>query len=321
MPTPPENPVQVPGAAPLVRVGAGADPPPIPASRGPMPRWLFRFFPKLENDADHPKAWTFPPYLDNPGCRWLGVLKELYASPMAFPASISPEAGLMLFSLVRNIRPRTVVEVGTFIGISTIWIAAALEEAAGDPGGAGAAGGAGAGGGEGKPGGIIHAFDDLGPMGKGPWREAELTGSREPVVQESLRRAGLEHRVVLHPGDSSVEIRKMRDALRGGLDALAAPWGGAYVGSEGGAGGVDLALIDGNHTTEGVLQDLWAVEPVLNTGGYILLHDTFPEQCGQHHGPRYILDHIASVAQGVYEVCELYTAPLNYGMALLRRIG
>ena len=27
------------------------------------------------------------------------------------------------------------------------------------------------------------------------------------------------------------------------------------------------------------------------------------------------------VAQGLYELCELYTAPLNYGMALLRRIG
>ena len=70
-----------------------------------------------------------------------------------------------------------------------------------------------------------------------------------------------------------------------------------------------------------MLQDLRAVEPVLNTGGYIALHDTFPEQCGDHMGPRHILDHLTSEAQGLYEVCELYTAPLNYGMALLRRIG
>lgn len=294
-------------------VGAGAPPPPIPANRSPFPRELFRFFPKLEDTADHPTAWRFPVYLNADGCRWMGVLKELYASPMAFPASISPEAGLMLFSLVRNIRPRVVVEVGTFIGVSTIWIAAALEESAGDPGRA-----------PGPVQGIIHAFDDLGPMGRGPWRDAEVTQSREPIVQESLERAGLAHRVVLHPGDSSVEIRRFRDQLKGTLDALAAPWGKPYTGSEGGTGalgGVDLALIDGNHTVEGVLQDLWAVEPVLNTGGYLLLHDTYPEQCGDHLGPRHILDHIASVAQGLYEVCELYTAPLNYGMALLRRMG
>jgi cephalosporin hydroxylase len=31
-------------------------------------------------------------------------------------------------NLLINIRPRTVVELGCFIGVSTIWIAAALEE-------------------------------------------------------------------------------------------------------------------------------------------------------------------------------------------------
>jgi hypothetical protein len=66
---------------------------------------------------------------------------------------------------------------------------------------------------------------------------------------------------------------------------------------------------------------LWAIEPVLNTGGCILVHDTFPEQCGGHEGPRHLIDHIHTKAQGLYEVCELYTAPLNYGMALLRRVG
>ena len=74
-------------------------------------------------------------------------------------------------------------------------------------------------------------------------------------------------------------------------------------------------------TIPGVLEDLWAIEPILNTGGYICLHDTFPEQCGDHAGPRHILDHLREVAQGAYELCELYTAPLNYGMALLRCIG
>jgi len=135
--------------------------------------------------------------------------------------------------------------------------------------------------------------------------------SRLPVIQESLRRAGLEHRVVLHPGDSPTEIVRMHEQFRAGS---AAP-GPAHT------GGVDLALIDGDHSIPGVLADLRVVEPVLNTGGYLLFHDTYPEQCGDHPGPRHVIDHIRTVAQGLYEVCELYTAPLNYGMALLRRVG
>ena len=84
---------------------------------------------------------------------------------------------------------------------------------------------------------------------------------------------------------------------------------------------MDLALLDGDHTLQGATRDLWALEPVLNTGGYILLHDTYPEQCGDHQGPRHVVDRINEVAQGLYERCELHLAPLNYGLAVLRRIG
>lgn len=286
--------------------------PPIPANRGPLPRSTFRFFPKLDREEEHPRAWEFPRYLDNPAVPWIRVLKEIYASPVSFPASISPQAGLMLFSLVRNVRPRTVVEVGSFIGVSTIWMAAAMEDAARDPSN-----------GPGSGEGIIHAFDDFGPMPAGAWRESAISSSRLPIVEKHLERAGLRHRVVLHPGDSSSEIVKARDTLRGTLNATSSPWGSS-VGTPAGAsgrGGVDLALIDGDHSVDGALQDFWAVEPVLNTGGYVLLHDTFPEQCGEHEGPRHLIDHIRSVGQGVYEVCELYTAPLNYGIAVLRRVG
>jgi predicted O-methyltransferase YrrM len=282
--------------------GARVPKPSTPPHRHVLPREAHRFFPTLKDESQHPREWVFPAFLDA-SVPWVGVLRDLYAWPMSFPASISPEAGLMLHALVRNIRPRRVVEVGSFLGVSTIWMASALEAAAGDPGQAPAA--------EGEPSGVIHAFDDFGPMAKGPWREVELATSRLPIIRESLRRAGLEHRVVLHPGDSSVEIVKAREQIRAGV---ASP-GPAHT------GGVDLALIDGNHTTPGVLEDLWAIEPVLNTGGYILLHDTFPEQCGDHEGPRHVIDHIRTVAQGLYEVCELYTAPLNYGMCLLRRVG
>jgi hypothetical protein len=313
-PTAPNSPAPAPALPqPAKFKGAGLPPPAIPARRYALPREVFRFFPKLEDETLHPTQWRLPPYLDNDSVPWLRTLKELYASPYAFPAAMSPEAGLMLFSLVRNIRPRVVVEVGTFIGISTIWLAAALEEGKDDPGRA-----------PGEVQGLIHCFDDFGPIHSGPWRDAALSASRLPLVESHLAKAGLSHRVQFHAGDSSTEILKHREVLRAGLDPFKGAWMSPIVGSNAGPGsigGVDFALVDGNHTVEGVLQDLRAIEPVLNTGGYIALHDTFPEQCGEHMGPRHILDHLAAEAQGLYEVCELYTAPLNYGMALLRRIG
>lgn len=282
--------------------GARVPRPPIPLHRHVIPRSGHRFFPMLLDPSQHPREWAFPAYLDA-AVPWVSVLRDLYAWAPSFPASFSPEAGLMLHALVRNIRPRTVVEVGSFLGASTLWMAAALEAAKDDPGQAPLE--------SDRPRGVIHAFDDFGPMARGPWRDVDIPTSRLPIIEEALRRAGLSERVVLHPGDSSTEIIKVRDSFR----ATTPRPGPAH------AGGVDFALIDGNHTVPGVLEDLWAIEPVLNTGGYILLHDTFPEQCGEHQGPRHVIDHIRSVAQGLYEVCELYTAPLNYGMALLRRVG
>ena len=89
--------------------------------------------------------------------------------PIVFPASLSPEAGLMLHSLIRNLRPRVIVEVGTFCSVSTHWMAAALHEMGGN--------------------GVIHAFDDFGPIYKGPWRDAEMRDifpDREPGYYGSV---------------------------------------------------------------------------------------------------------------------------------------
>lgn len=271
--------------------------------RGALPRSQLACFPLLQRIEDHPKAWAFPAYLDG-RVPWVAMLKELYASPIAFPASLSPAMGLFLHALVRNIRPRTVVEIGTFLGVSTIWIASALEEAMSDPPHLPTA--------SGQLHGIVHCFDDFAPIQPGAWRSEGTQGPRDALVRGHLDRAGLGHRVHLHPGDSAPRVTRARE------EGLFGPSGEA--GGRGGAG-IDLAFIDGDHSTPGALRDLHAVEPALNTGGYIVLHDTFPEQCGDHMGPRTIIDRTHEVARGRYELCEFYTAPLNYGMAVLRRIG
>lgn len=271
-----------------------------PSRPGALPRHAMAFFPRLRDEAEHPTAWTWPAYLDAASCPWLGALRDLYSTPWAFPASLSPEAGLMLFALVRNLRPRVAIEIGSFIGVSTIWMAAAMREAQPD-----------------APGPILHAFDDFGPMAPGPWRDERLD-DRLGLFRRALAAADLERFVAIHPGDSSAQVRAMHGQFRPSPEAVRAAWASPIADWP---GGVDFALIDGNHTVEGVLRDFEAVEPVLNTGGYVMLHDTIPEQCGDHQGPRHLLDHLGSVARGVYERCELHTAPLNYGMALLRRVG
>jgi predicted O-methyltransferase YrrM len=282
----------------------------------PPPAAGLAHFPHLERPEDHPHGWEFPGYLINPSCRWLTALKELYEHPLCFPASLSPEAGLLLHSLVRNARPRVVLEVGTFCSVSTHWIAAALLENGYAPG----------------KDAVIHCFDDFGPIHKGPWRDAELLEGRLDFVKERLDKAGLLGFVRFHPGDSSTTIAAAHSELMG-------------------AGGVDFAFIDGDHTVPGATADFIVTEPVLNTGGYVVVHDTYPDQCGGHEGPRYVLDHVRTVrsrscepaahtrrtprsaeapeptpdqkplGEGFYDRIDLYLAPLNYGLGLLRRLA
>ncbi|MGE3108727.1 MAG: O-methyltransferase [Phycisphaerales bacterium] len=252
----------------------------VPASKGAVSRDRLEYFPSMHVSA-HPTKWAFPAYLDNPTCRWLQALKGLYAEPISFPASLSPEAGLLLHGLVRNIRPRVVIETGTFVGVSTLWIAAALREN-GD-------------------GGVVHSFDDMGPIEKGPWREVEMRSGRLEFVAGNIARAGLAEHVVLHPGNSSFEVRAAHEELRS-------------------AGGAQFAFLDADHGVLGSWHDFWATEPVLNTGGFVLLHDTFPEYCSWP-GARHVLDNLNAKAVGTYEKLDMYLSPMNYGLGLIRRVG
>lgn len=237
------------------------------------------YFPRWHTDG-HPRAWSFPDTL-NEALPWVAQLKALYANPLSFPSTLSPEAGLLMHALVRNIRPRTVVETGAFVGVSTIWIAAALAEN-GD-------------------GGVVHTFDDFSPIKSMPWCDAEMPDGRLEFVAESLTKAGVAERVVAHQGHSAAALRDSAAALRE-------------------AGGVQLAFLDADHGVRGVWHDLWALEPSLATGGFVILHDTFPEYCG-HHGPRHLLDHVNRYAVGRYEKVDLYLSPINYGLGVLRRVG
>ncbi len=254
--------------------------PSVPSGKRPLPNDKLQYYPRW-HVPEHPRSWTWPSYLSPDASPWLRVLHDLYSSPFSFPSSLAPESGLLVHSIVRNHRPKLVIETGSFIGVSTLWIAAALKEN-GD-------------------GGVVHAFDDFGPIEPGPWREVAMPTGRLEFVANNIARAGLADHVVFHPGNSSFEIRAAHDEIKRD-------------------GGAQLAFLDADHGVIGVWQDFWATEPLLNTGALVMLHDTFPDYCG-YDGPRHLLDHVNQQAAGVYEKLDLYLAPMNYGLGLIRRVG
>lgn len=267
--------------------GAGAK------SSGPhgpaLPASQLQHFP-----ADHPKPgqdrWPWPRLLEHIDTPWMRVLRELYGMQLSFPYSLSPEAGLLLHSIVRNTRPRVMLEIGTNIGISAIWMAAAIE-GAGD-------------------GAVLHCFDRFQPPKdvKGEYSLGNI--DRETFVKDRFRAAGLDHLIRTHRGDSAATVvatagELVADARARGLDN---------------SSGVQLAFIDGDHTHKGVWRDFEAVEPLLDTGGLVVLHDTFPVMCNWR-GPRLLMHELHSRAKGRYQLIDMYLSPVNYGLGLLRRMA
>lgn len=256
---------------------------PEPAAGATGPGSKNEFFP-TDASPRRFKLWPVPPDLANRTERWARVLAEMHTRPASWPACVSPETGMLIHALVRNLRPRVVVETGTCHGASMLWIAAAMQMSAS----------------EGAEPGVIHTFDNYLPP-RAEWlANMPLYKDRETKVRRRFERCGFGAMIRIHVGDSASNVA----AARPELDR---------------AGGVQLAFIDGDHTDAGVQRDFVAVEPSLNLGGYVLLHDVFPSICNWS-GPRKLADRINTFAAGKYQMCDIYTAPLNYGVTVLRRV-
>lgn len=48
--------------------------------------------------------------------------------------------------------------------------------------------------------------------------------------------------------------------------------------------------------------------------------EAFPGVCGDD-GPRFLLDHVNTIAEGEYQVVDLFLSPINYGLGIMRRVG
>lgn len=145
--------------------------------------------------------------------------------------------------------------------------------------------------------GTLTCFDNFLPIVR-PGVEHITGDERKSIFENALRGAKLEHRVRIVAGDSPRTIPREASAI----------------------GRVQLAFLDGDHTFDGVLADFLAVEPMLDTGGLIVLHDTFPSVCAWD-GPRRLLNTLHEHGEGTYQPIDLYLGPINYGMALMRRLS
>lgn len=220
----------------------------------------------------------------DPATPWARELAAHYADSASFPGSISPQAGMLLHALTLNQRPKVAIEVGSFLGASTLWIAGALE-----------------------PDATLHAVDRFALSRRFAARRTDVPRDIEAAFRARIDRAGMSSRVRVHVGDSPRLLTRIRPEV---LGPSADP-----------ARGVDLAFIDGDHTIPGVVRDFWAIEPALAPGAIVVFHDTEPSS--GHAGPRFVIDALRRGALGVgsrYQITELPIAPLDFGVAIARRL-
>jgi len=230
------------------------------------------------NGNDESRGYKIPEYLQNSPDAWAKTLVEMYREKFTDPASVSPAQGEFLKSLTVNIAPKNVLEIGCFTGISTIWLAAGLEQAGGV--------------------GNIHSidlFEDIIPAP--PYHCAYLPNPLE-YAQNSVVAAQLSHRVKFHKSNSVAAGERIHEILNEPIDFI---------------------YIDGDHTKEGCEKDFMLFYPHVAIGGYIVLHDIYPEYCNWD-GPRYVIDKYIKNSPH-FELMEVRTNPVNYGMAVIRKVS
>lgn len=223
--------------------------------------------------------YEIPEFLKNCTSPWAATLVKMYQDKFNFPASVSPVQGDLLRTLVGDIAPNNILEIGCYTGISTIWLAAGLEQVGSKA--------------------TVHSVDLFSDpiMPLAPSRRAYLDNPLG-YAQQSVDSAQLSHRVKFHKMNSIEMGEKFEEILKEPVDFL---------------------FIDGDHTITGCLNDFRLFYPHVSVGGYIVLHDIYPEFCGCN-GPRFVIDTFVKKSPH-FELLEIKTSPVNFGMAFIRKLG
>ena len=184
-------------------------------------------------------GYVLPEYMDLSDACWLVTLKKLYQMPVANPASLSPAQGELLKAILANISAKTVVEIGCFIGISTMWLAAGMACS--------------------NLRGRLYAIDTYLP--KFPWPPFHYSCIVDPksFIADSIESAGFSDIIHLIESDSKDAASNFDSWL--------------------GSNEIDLLFIDGDHSIDGCKSDFELYAPRVAVGGYVIFHDIFPKYC------------------------------------------
>jgi predicted O-methyltransferase YrrM len=202
------------------------------------------------------------------------VIQEMENQPHTHPTSVNIEAAEFFYALTRALKPELIVEIGCYIGFSTIHFAKALKE---------------------NGSGRIISID--------LFRAHPDFNIPDPLeLATSYRqKAGLDELITYVKGYSA----EVRQDLESEISDR-----------------IDLLFIDGNHEVEGVYHDFNAYYKDLKVGGYIILHDIYPEKCGwDSDGPRVLLNYLKS-KRFIPKYLEKIEMPTEngFGIALLHKV-
>jgi len=180
------------------------------------------------------------------------VDERLRAAAEAAKGFMPPDEGLALYAAARQAVPYgPLLEIGTYCGKSTLYLAAAALEG----GGVVVTVDHHRGSEEHQPGGEYHDPSLVDPA----------TGLIDtlPVLRRSLHGAGVEHVVIPIVGDSA---------------RVAGVWSTP----------LGLVFIDGSHTEEAAQRDYHCWAPKVMPGGLLVIHDVFPDPADGGQAPYHI---------------------------------
>jgi predicted O-methyltransferase YrrM len=156
-----------------------------------------------------------------------------------------------LLQEVESAKPQKILEVGTFVGFSTIIMASQVDDTA-----------------------VIHTIDPDFPLEvelramNTKTGDADLTARPQEIAMKAAQRLGLAHKIICHAGGFSTSATFASTKTN---PVSQVPVIGPDVCKT--QGPFDLIFIDGLHYSEAVLSDLRLASLHLRPGGRIVLHD------------------------------------------------
>jgi len=186
--------------------------------------------------------YQLPSWMEKNETDWVTSLKRLYEEPVSCPFSLSPAQGELLRSIVLNKNPKVSVEIGCFIGISSLWLGSGIRDSSNQ--------------------GKLYSIDNFLP--KFPVKRFYNDCIVNPVerISTAIEEANLLETIELIAGSSESSFSIIKNLVRNT--------------------GIDILFIDGDHSIEGCKRDFEIYSTLMNKEGYIIFHDVFPDKCGHH---------------------------------------